>query len=186
MFVPRPFSYLGLIIKACLRRFALISILLAFLLPTLSYAGSDIKFIKNTKHVLYFEVPSRFVSLHCSPPEGDDPNTASFTYLTVELEDSIHDFIFRRPWSLESCKWRRKKMSKILSSAEQVRIFGIEGSEEKCFSDPDSDGVRPPQPKGRKCYSQIFEYLDGGEAGCHGYFEGACKKKEKLLEDWTD
>ena len=146
------------------------------------YADNRATFFNNSENKILVEVPSSAISVHCTKPDGDDPDTASFTYVTLTLDDELHDFIFRRPWSLGACEDRRRQIRKVLKGSKRVRIFGFHRMAAKYDPEPDNDGVRPPLPKGRKMYSWIFEFIDNKQGDCHSYFTHVCKEREQEIE----
>ncbi|MBL7665007.1 MAG: hypothetical protein JNM93_07725 [Bacteriovoracaceae bacterium] len=109
----------------------------------------------------YIEVLSSDVTVLCSKI---NPDGLSFTSLIVETKDSIHHFINRRPWPIETCLWRKAETEKVLRD-NKVRIFGTQ-----VYIDTD-------HKNNKKSYSWIFERIDNDNGKCFSYFEHACNDK---------
>ena len=87
-----------------------------------SYAFDILRVSKDKKSFIELEVASGLVSVHCSPMDKHDKD--NFTYLYVRGSEKIYEFLFRRPWSNESCQWKKREIQKVLKSGKKIVILG--------------------------------------------------------------
>ncbi len=128
--------------------------------------ANDFKFLKQSKSEVYIELLSNKVNVYCTK---ENPDKLSFTSLDMEIENVVYDFIFRRPWQLETCLWHKNKINSILKTNKIVRILGSQPStsvSEKTEYDIDGKLYR-----NGKTVTLIFEKIDNGKDQCHAYFQ---------------
>jgi hypothetical protein len=148
-------------------------LLVLFLFFALTHCAST-KYHLVTENAFYAESSSARVSVHCTPEDPEEKN--SFTYLFLDGPKRIDELIFRRPWSYETCLWRKEKILKILTNNKIVTIAGMSGQrwDAPDYSTPDDQGVTFTNPNNKPHFTWIFERIDS-DATCEGYFSESCE-----------